>query len=460
MRRQEKDGASELLDLLKDPFGGNIAQGGVEASLGTSLGFTLLLAIGFSLLRPYNSLVYAPKLKIADDKHAPPPMGRGIFAWIKPVLTTKEQDLIPLIGLDATVFLRVLRMCRNIFILIAAVGCAVLIPINITQVDQDQNESNSHELIVKVTPLSTSAKANWGMTICAWVFDLILIAFLWWNYRAVLRLRRQYYDSAEYQNGLHARTLMINDIPRNARSDEGIGGLIDQVEPTSSFSRTAIARNVKELPERIEEHERTVRKLEKHLAKYLKDPQNLPPTRPECYPSKKDPAWGSYPKGQKLDAIEYLTARIRELELEIKEVRQSVDNRNPLSYGFASYEDIEEAHSIAFTARKKHPKGTTIVLAPRPNDIIWKNMPLTKSQRRNRRLLNNFWMLLLTLAWVAPNAMVSIFLVRLTNLGRVWHGFQASLTANKTWWSIVQGVASPAITSLLYLVLPDRKSVV
>jgi hypothetical protein len=230
--------------------------------------------------------------------------------------------------------------------------------------------------------------------------------------------------------------------------------LIDEVVPTSSFSRTSVARNVKELPELIEEHDQTVRSLEKSLAKYLKDPTNLPPQRPQCYPSKKDPSWATYPKGQKVDAIEYLTGRIKELELEIKEIRLSVDNRNQLPYGFASYEDIEEAHSIAFSARKKHPQGTTIVLAPRPNDIIWKNMPLNKSQRRNRRIWNNFWVLLLTLAWVAPNALVSIFLVNLANLGLVWSGFQTSLNANHTWWSIVQGVAAPAITSLLYLVLP------
>jgi hypothetical protein len=230
--------------------------------------------------------------------------------------------------------------------------------------------------------------------------------------------------------------------------------LIDEVVPTSSFSRTAIARNVKELPELIEQHSQAVRRLEKHLARYLKDPNNLPARRPECKPSKDDPSYGSYPKDQKLDAIEYLTSRIKELEIEIKQVRMTVDNRNPLPYGFASYEVIDEAHSIAFAAKKKHPQGTTIVLAPRPNDIIWKNMPLNKAQRRTRRIVNNVWVTLLTLLWIAPNAMISIFLVNLANLGLVWPNFQKSLAAHTAWWSIVQGVASPAITSLVYLILP------
>jgi hypothetical protein len=226
------------------------------------------------------------------------------------------------------------------------------------------------------------------------------------------------------------------------------------VAPTSSFSRTAIARNVKELPELIEQHNQTVRDLEKYLANYLKNPDQLPPHRPQCHPSKKDPNRSTYPRGQKVDAIEYMTNRIKELELEIKETRLSIDNRNPLSYGFASYEEIAEAHTIAYAALKKRPKGTAVVLAPRPNDIIWKNMTLTPSQRRRKAIMNNIWVLALTILWVAPNAMISIFLVQLSNLGHVWPAFQRSLDGHAVWWSIVQGVVSPAISSLVYIMLP------
>ncbi|RKF64310.1 Uncharacterized protein GcC1_133001 [Golovinomyces cichoracearum] len=442
-------GASELLELLKNPYQAQLAQISVIASFGTSIGLTALLAIGFSLLRPYNSVVYAPKLKIAGDKHAPPPLGKEIFAWVKPLLETTEQELVFLIGLDAVVFLRILAMCRNIFVATAIVGCCILVPINLAN-----GTERNVKFIVKVTPINTFGQANWGMAICAWIFNIIIASFLWWNYRAILSLRRTYYDSTEYQSSLHARTLMLNDIPKEYRSDEGINRLIDKVAPTSSFSRTAIARNVKELPELIEEHNETVKILEKCLAKYMRNPKKLPVHRPKCYPTKDDPARSSYPKGHKQDAIEYLTSRIKELELNVREVRMAVDNRNPLPYGFATYDSIEECHSIAFAAKNKHPQGTTIVLAPRPNDIIWRNMPLTKAQRRTRRTINNMWVTLLTILWAAPNALISIFLTSLANLGHVWQDFQNSLAANTNLWSLVQGVASPAVTSLVYLVLP------
>lgn len=244
------------------------------------------------------------------------------------------------------------------------------------------------------------------------------------------------------------------DIPKNYGTNEGIARIIDEIVPNSSFSRTAIARNVKILPQLISEHEKTVRKLEKVLAIYLKDPQNLPTARPQCLPSKKDRSYGTYTKGQKVDAIEYLTQRIKELEIEIKEVRQSVDKRTSMPFGFASYADINEAHSIAYICRKKKPHGATVTLAPKPSDIIWDNMPLSAPTRSRRRLWNNLWIALLTFLWIAPNAMIAIFLVNLGNLGKVWPAFQRSLESSTTFWSIVQGIASPAVTSLIYLLLP------
>jgi hypothetical protein len=191
-----------------------IAAQSIWAAVGTSIGFTALIAIAFSFLRPYNSVVYAPKLKHADDKHAPPPVGRGVFAWVAPVLRTTEKDIIYQVGLDATIFLRFLRMCRNMFITIAILGCAIIIPINMTL---SVSDGTAPSWVLQVTPLNTFGEATWGLVVCAWFFNIVIAGFLWWNYRIVLRLRRQYFDSPEYQNSLHARTLMVGRIMNRLR---------------------------------------------------------------------------------------------------------------------------------------------------------------------------------------------------------------------------------------------------
>ena len=99
---------------------------------------------------------------------------------------------------------------------------------------------------------------------------------------------------------------------------------------------------MKDLPKYIDAHDEAVRELEGYLAKYLRDPNQLPAQRPTCKVAKEDRA--TYGTG-KVDAIEYYTDRVARLEAEIKQIRESVDKRNPMPYGFASYAHIEDAHA-------------------------------------------------------------------------------------------------------------------
>ncbi|KAI9876263.1 MAG: hypothetical protein M1830_006906 [Pleopsidium flavum] len=447
--QQGSSGADQFLKLVQNPFAAALQANAFWASLGTSLGVTLLIAILFSLLRPHNSVVYAPKLRHADDRHAPPPVGRGIFAWFTPIIKTQETQLVDKVGLDATIFLRFTRMCRNLFLVMSVIGCGIIIPTNIA--DSDHNITYGLSAFQIMTPMYMFGRALWSHVVCAWLFDIIIVYFLWRNYRAVTRLRRRYFESPEYQMSLHSRTLMVTDIPPSYRTDEGILRITDAVEQTAGLPGAAVGRNVKELPLLIEQHQRQVRELESVLAKYLKDPDKIPSSRPTCRPSKHD---RKQSQGHKVDAIEYLTGRIRDLEIEIKDVRDSIDKRNAMSYGFASYEKIDEAHAVAYSARKKHPHGSTIRLAPRPNDLIWNNLALSKKARGWKRLRNNIWVAVLTLVWIVPNAMIAIFLSDLSNLGSVWPAFQTQLNGHPITWSAVQGIASPAVLSLVYLILP------
>lgn len=446
-----KPGPQQLLCLVANPFQNTVHQIAIISALGYSVGTMVIITLAFSIMRPHNSVVYAPKLKYADDKHAPPRIGKGMFAWFRPVASIKEAELVEKVGLDATVFLRFTRMCRNIFALVTIIAVAILLPANYIGSKKGISQGLSHGFLTRSTAQYVTGPALWVHVVCAWAINIIVAFFLWRNYAAVTRLRRQYFESAEYLTALHSRTLMLTDIPSAFRTDEGILRLTDQVEQTSGLPRAAIARNVKEIPELIEEHDKAVRELERVLAKYLKNPDKLPANRPTITPSKK---YRKNNGGQKVDAIDYLTDRISELEVEIKHVRESIDKRNPMPFGFASYERIEDAHTVAYAAKKKHPQGTTIKMAPRPNDLIWNNLPLSKRDRNWKRFINNFWIAILTLIWIAPNALIAIFLSNLNNLANIWGGFNKEFHDHSTIWSIVQGIASPALTSLVYLILP------
>ena len=375
-----------------------------------------------------------------------------MFGWVKTVIRTKEQELVEKVGLDAALFMRFTRMMRNMFTALMVVGCGVLIPLNLIAADGDLTDGAS--FFNRLTPVYVGYGSSvfWAYVVLAYLFDVVIFYFLWANYRAVLRLRRAYLESSEYQRSLHARTLLLTDIPQSLRTDDGIVRITEEVKATGDRPRAAIARNVKDLPDLVEEHEKAVRDLEKHLAKYLKNPDNLPAKRPTCKVSKKDKG---YTSGQEVDAIEYLTNRIKNLETEIKEVRLTVDKRNAMSYGFATYEGISEAHSVAYVARKGAPEGSIIRLAPKPNDLIWKNLSMMKSERNWQNFINNLWVALLTIVWVAPNVMIAVFLSNLSHLGLVWPDFRKSLYAHPTLWALVQGIVAPAITTAFYYFLPS-----
>ncbi|KAG9967388.1 DUF221 family protein, partial [Aureobasidium melanogenum] len=135
-RQQTRSSLDAFVSLLSNPFAQSatclqIEKNAFWSALGTSIGGSALIACLFCFVRPYNSVVYAPRSRHADSKHAPPPVGKGVLDWVAPVMRTKEQDLVEKVGLDATIFLRFANMCRNIFICITIVGCAILIPINL-----------------------------------------------------------------------------------------------------------------------------------------------------------------------------------------------------------------------------------------------------------------------------------------------------------------------------------------
>ncbi|KAI5805546.1 hypothetical protein DFH27DRAFT_590686 [Peziza echinospora] len=442
----------KFLQMIADPYQDSFNQNSIVASVGSSLGTTALIFLAWCMIRPHNTIVYAPKLRHRDNSHTqqPPRIESGIFGWVKPLWNAKEDDLVEQIGLDAVLFLRVLKMCRTILGALGLLGIVVVIPCNILlSVKELQSKKDA---VVKVTPVVLLGPGMWVHVVMAWVFDAIIIYILWVNYKAVAILRQKYFESHEYQVALSSRTLMVTDIPSNYRSNDGLEQIIRGATPPSASDKNhAIGRAVKDLPDLIEQHNEAVYDLEAVLAKYLYDPANLPASRPVCTPKRGDK---SMPKGMQVDAIDYLYQRVDELERRIQRVRDTVDSRDAEHYGFVSYMSISEAHSAALAAKGKREHGTTIQLAPKPNDLIWENLRRTKQQRRWNAIMGNILFTLLSIGFIVPNAFIAVFLSDISRIAEFWPAFKANFYRNPKQWAFVQGFIAPVVTSIIYLILP------
>ncbi|RSL91294.1 hypothetical protein CEP52_014305 [Fusarium oligoseptatum] len=191
-RQDGKDPGQELLELLKNPYNDQLQAASMYSALAISLPVTIFIAFCFSLLRPYHQAIYAPKMKHADEKHAPPPIGKAPWSWITTLWNTKEEQLVYLIGMDATIFLRFVRMCRNMFLTLCLTGVGILLPVHVshwTKIGDD----NGNTWVSKITPLHVWGKAIWAQVVIAWAFNIIIAIYLWVNYRKVLQLRRKYF---------------------------------------------------------------------------------------------------------------------------------------------------------------------------------------------------------------------------------------------------------------------------
>ncbi|KAF2032192.1 DUF221-domain-containing protein [Setomelanomma holmii] len=450
-RQNGKSSTDRFLDLIADPFQAEVQQNSIYAAIVYSFAIAGLLFLLFCFLRPRNSRVYAPRAKHADERHRPIPLGKKSFSWVAAVKNVNEQELVDKIGLDAVVFLRFMRMVRNIFCVVTVFGLGILIPVSVVGGSPFYKQWNSIPTLMKITPQYIFGTKFWAWVIVAYLIQGTVCFFLWWNYRAVFKLRRTYFDSQEYKASLHSRSLLLTHIPAASRTDAGIVELVEKAKQTDDMPRTAIGRNVKDLPKLIESHDEAVRELEAHLAKHLRNPNQLPATRPTCKVAKEDKA--SHGTG-KVDAIDYLTDRIARLEALIKEVRESVDMRNPMPYGFASYTHIEDAHAVACATRKKGPGGCDVYLAPKPHDLLWQNLAMSRRTRRVRKFWDGLWITLFTIAFIVPNILTSVFLSDFSHLALVWPAFQTNLQTHPTGWAIAQGILAPLVQTLMYMGVP------
>ncbi|KAK8106520.1 hypothetical protein PG999_009879 [Apiospora kogelbergensis] len=471
----------DFLQYIQSPFNTQLTTKAFWSSFGYSISGAVLCAVLFCLLRPRNKTIYAPRLKhISDGKRVPPAVSNGVFGWVQPVVKTRDQTLVEKIGQDATVFLHFTTMCRNITIFLSIIGCGVYIPLNIVENSKNRSPDGSNTFM-KFAPYSVGGRACWAYVATSHAFDIVICYFLWKSSRIVARIRCEYFESSEYQNKAFSRTLMVcnislyppfdkecvaprrprgvpilsfsqvTDIPDRCRTDAGIVELVRPFATSRDLSGT-IAHSLKELPELIETYEGAVRALEAVLSKYSRHPKTLPAKRPTCKARAGDDT--SFAPGSNVDAIEYLVARIRRLSAKIHEMRNATVGKEVLPYGFATCPNMEQAHELAYAARKQHPHGSKIQLAPGPNDVIWKNLSLPKETRRWRVFMGHVAVSALVAVWTVPNALIAIFLADLSKLGAIWPTFQAELERHPRTWGAIQGILAPLVTTLFYLLLP------
>lgn len=256
------------------------------------------------------------------------------------------------------------------------------------------------------------------------------------------KLRWQYFRSDEYQNSLHSRSLLITQINKHNQSDQGVNNLLRTLAIPYPTTAVHIGRKVGTLPELIEAHNNAVRKLEGVLTQYFKNPDRLPTNRPTMRVKRK-----------KVDAVDFLTAKIQRFEERIEGARQDAQKTRPTNYGFASFEAVPFAHIVARKLEGKSKQGTHFQLAPQPQDIIWPNLTMKDATKTRNKMFGGLLLAVFCFFYTIPLLAVSL-LANLSALSayvkfiRDWQNNYSIL------FSAFVGVVPSLLTFILQLVLP------
>ncbi|KAH9889394.1 DUF221-domain-containing protein [Cubamyces lactineus] len=419
----------------------------VASQVGLMLGVSLATVFVFNVLRPKNKIVYEPKVKYHVGNKVPPRPSDSFLGWVSPLLHTKEPELVDKIGLDAAIFLRFLRLCRWLFSAIAALTCAVLIPVNVV-FNLKFVPADGRDALSMLT-IRDLEKSNWifAHIVVTYGITFIVMAFVWYHWREVVRLRREWFRSPEYVQSFYARTLMVTEVPKKLQSDEGLRAIFESVQVPYPTTSVHIGRKVGRLPELIEYHNNAVRDLEAVLVKYLKGGK-IGKKRPTI-------TIGGFMGcgGEKKDAIDYYTQKLQRAERAVEEFRAQIDLRKPENYGFASMAAVPYAHIVANMLRRKHPKGATITLAPNPKDIVWRNIGRTPSEIRRKQTIGWIWLIAVCFFNTVPLLVISI-LANLSSLTAFVPFLQQWSDASPGSFTFISGVLPPAVSALFGWALP------
>lgn len=356
-------------------------------------------------------------------------------------------------GLDAITFLRFIRMCCWITTILGIVLAAVLFPVDIVvnlhnnNTDTDGSSKSSALSYLNLSQISGSPL--WAHVIMSYVACLVSLYFVYRNYKRMVALRWAFFRSDAYQTSFAARTLMLTGVPRPLQSDQALASLLSSTGMPYPTTEVHIGREVGSLPDLIEAHDDTVRKLERVFAKYLKDPNKVAAHRPTVRIGKTLGMFG----GEKVDAIDHYTNQINKIEAAVETWRERIAEKKPQSYGFASMAAVPYAHATAKALKNKKQRGITIELAPEPKDILWGNLTKTAAQKFSTSVTG--WVLLSVLLFVNAVPLLGVALIS------QMASFVNVLSFLKTWqdlsgWTFaaVAALVPPAISGIMGFFLP------
>ncbi|CAK9165256.1 unnamed protein product [Ilex paraguariensis] len=382
-------------------------------SLGTSLVIFLVLMCLFVWLsrKPGNNVVYYPNRILKGlDAHEGLSGVRNPFAWMREALSSTEEDVISMSGVDSAVYFVFLSTVLGILVLAGLVLLPILLPVAVTDHAVISDNTTSNGTFSDLDRLSMGhveekSPRLWAFVIATYWVSLVAYYLLWKAYKHVSDLRAAALMSPEVR--AEQFTVLVRDIPPTPEGQsrkEQIDSYFKTIYP-EAFYRSMVVTDNKEVNKIYEELEGCKKKLAHAEAVYAQSKQAGKPEG--MRPTNRTGFLGLF--GNKVDSIEYYTKKINELTPKLEAEQKVTLREKQQGSALVFFTSRVTAASAAVSLHARMVDTWTVMDAPEPRQLIWPNLPKNFYDRLIRQYVIYVIVFLTIVFFMIPIGLISAF---------------------------------------------------
>ncbi|XWS12313.1 hypothetical protein CRYUN_Cryun37aG0079000 [Craigia yunnanensis] len=383
-------------------------------SLGTSFIIFIVLMLLFAWLstRQGNVVVYYPNRIL---KGLEPWEGRSRtrnpLAWIREALSSSEQDVINMSGIDTAVYFVFLSTVLGILVLSGVVLLPVLLSVAATEDGAKTNSKTTSKGTfsdldkLSMANIEEKSPRLWAFLIATYWVSVVTYFLSWKAYKHVSALRANALMSSEVKPEQFA--VLVRDLPNvtpGQTRKEQVDSYFKSIYP-ETFYRSMVVTNNKEVDKIWGELEGYKKKLARAEAIYAESMKNG--SSEGTRPTNKTGFLGLC--GKKVDSIEYYNEKINELTQKLEAEQKVTLREKQQGSALVLFTSRVTAALAAQSIHAQMVDRWTVMEAPEPRQLIWSNLTIKFFERIIRQYIVYVVVFLTIVFYMIPIGIISAF---------------------------------------------------
>ncbi|ORZ33917.1 hypothetical protein BCR44DRAFT_1514376 [Catenaria anguillulae PL171] len=366
----------------------------------------------FCFMRPLNPTVYEPNKVLQrsfarrglhqffHDSKVPeklPEVSKSLFGWFMVVYRTTEKELLESLGIDATIFIKVCYSFVKIACVMVVTGIVTMLlnslslTMGFRKLPQTQGRGSKISDWDVNQAIMFDPSFLWGHVVMGFILTgsvFYVFNSLWDDF---VDIRQAYFRSSSYYNAIHARTILVTNLKTSMLDNQALAEAMYEVN-VKHFTSATVGLKVSTLQDAVEKREKYIIQLEDVVSDTFSEA--LKNHHPDSASNLALPNVQLPPEAIKL------CEKIKALDAQIYDMRRNGCEAKAIHAGFVEFEFPEECHEVVEQLKGKASGSLRIQPAPRPSDLIWRNLGSEPSSQQRMRRFGNLFVLGVCFGWL------------------------------------------------------------